>query len=191
MIMAASPGQLREIAMVMPGGVQNAYEVHQMVYGMFCGPGDPRRFLFAIDRGDAAPVVLVRSRHIPLTLASAATGVDVPGDREHRLFRLDASPAMRVKGGKKCGLPPGDRRARTDWLVRQGKRHGFEIVGTPSVAWRSVRLTRQGEDIWRESAIFDGELRVTDPALLAEAMEHGLGRSHAFGFGLLRLFRCS
>jgi CRISPR-associated protein Cas6/Cse3/CasE subtype I-E len=191
MTMAAIPGQLREVAMMIPGGMKDPYEVHQKVYGMFCGPGDRRRFLFAIDRGDAAPVVLVRSRHIPQPLDSAAMDVDFPGDGEHRLFRLDASPAMRVEGGKKRGLPPGNRGARTDWLARQGKRHGFEIAGTPYVTWRSVRLTRQGEVIWRESAIFDGELRVTDTALLAEAMEHGLGRSHAFGFGLLRLFRCS
>jgi len=59
------------------------------------------------------------------------------------------------------------------------------------VRWRTVRMIRKGVRISRESALFEGELEVTDAERLGHTLEHGIGRSHAFGFGLLRLFRAN
>jgi len=52
-------------------------------------------------------------------------------------------------------------------------------------------MIRKGVRISRESALFEGELEVTDAERLGHTLEHGIGRSHAFGFGLLRLFRAN
>jgi CRISPR-associated protein Cas6/Cse3/CasE subtype I-E len=51
-----------------------------------------------------------------------------------------------------------------------------------------VKLVRRGQPVIRESARFEGMLQVTDASRIEVALERGIGRSHAFGFGLLRLF---
>jgi CRISPR-associated protein Cas6/Cse3/CasE subtype I-E len=178
---------LCDIPLIMPKGFpDNSYEVHERLYSQFCVNG-VREFLFSME-GDVAPIVLVRSRNFPDALASAAEPVELPDVGERRLFRLTASPTV-SRNGKKTRLPPGDRPGRVAWLARRSGEHGFELVGEPTVTWRSMKLIRQGKSIIRESARFEGMLQVTDAARLETALEHGIGRSHAFGFGLLRLFR--
>jgi CRISPR-associated protein Cas6/Cse3/CasE subtype I-E len=180
-------GLLRDIPMLMPRGIpENIYEVHEQLYSMFCVDG-VRNFLFVIER-EVAPVVLVRSRTLPAELATSAVPVEVPAAGDHRLFRLEASPTA-SRNGKKGRLPVGDLEARIEWLARQAVKVGFELADRPIVTWRTVSLERRGSFISRESALFEGELLVTDAKMLEHTLEHGVGRSHAFGFGLLRLFR--
>jgi CRISPR-associated protein Cas6/Cse3/CasE subtype I-E len=187
--MSGGSNRLCDIPLIMPKGFpDNPYEVHERLYSQFCVNG-VRGFLFSME-GDVAPIVLVRSRNFPDALASAAEPVDLPGVGERRLFRLTASPTV-SRNGKKTRLPPGDRPARVAWLARRSDEYGFELVGEPTVIWRSVKLVRQGKPIIRESARFEGMLQVTNAERLETALEHGIGRSHAFGFGLLRLFRAN
>ena len=177
---------LRDLPMLMPGGIpSNVYEVHERLYEMFC-VGGRRAFLFAMER-DRAPIVLIRSRSLPDGIAASAIPVETPPAGERRLFRLEASPVV-SDNGKKCRLPVGDMSARIGWLAKRAEGCGFGLVGEPSVRWRTVRMIRKGVRIARESALFEGELEVTDAERLGHALEHGIGRSHAFGFGLLRLF---
>jgi CRISPR-associated protein Cas6/Cse3/CasE subtype I-E len=125
---------------------------------------------------------------LPAALAAHAVPVVVPPLGSERLFKLVASPARACGGGKKVRLPVGDRAARMQWLERQAASNGFTVLGAPHMRWWTTRINRGGQDILRETAVFEGVLRVADPGRLAQAMEHGIGRSRGFGYGLLRLF---
>jgi CRISPR-associated protein Cas6/Cse3/CasE subtype I-E len=184
--MSLDSNKLREIHLIMPQGFPaNPYKVHERLYSEFCVNG-VREFLFSME-GDDAPIVLVRSRDFPESFASIAEPVDIPAAAARRLFRLTASPTV-SRNGKKTRLPTGDRPARIAWLARRAEAHGFELAGEPTVTWQSVKLVRRGQHVIRESARFEGMLQVTDASRIELALERGIGRSHAFGFGLLRLF---
>ena len=184
-----SDGGLCDLPMLMPGGIpENPYDLHKRLYEMLCGPNGQRRFLWAVE-ADPAPIVIVRSRALPLPLAAHAVPVEIPPLGNERLFRLVASPARACGGGKKVRLPTGDRRARMQWLDRQAASSGFVVLSEPRLRWWTTRINRGGQNILRETAVYEGLLRVDDPGCLAQAMEFGIGRSRGFGYGLLRLFQ--
>lgn len=182
-------GCLREVPLIKPDGLpKNPYDLHTWLYQRFCSDKG-REFLFATEP-DFGPIVIVRSRQLPAIYLDASVLVDIPAAGERRAFCLTASPVARVPDRKeKVRLPPGDKEARVNWLTRQSERHGFELIGTPAVSWQTVVHVRKGERISRESATYQGMLRVTDPERLELALALGIGRSRALGFGLLQLFR--
>ncbi len=125
-------------------------------------------------------------------------------------FRLRANPTKsavepeQTSGrGKRVGL---FREAeRRDWLLRQGARCGFEI---PVIAVTKDQgpvydlrqlderaLTASPEGPARDkravlsSVLFEGRLEITDAAVFQAALQNGIGRGKAFGFGLLSLRR--
>ena len=143
--MSGDGNTLLELPLIMPNGFpDNPYEVHERLYAKFCA-GGVREFLFSME-GDIAPIVLVRSRGFPESFASAAEPVDIPAAGARRLFRLTASPTV-SRNGKKTRLPAGDRPARIAWLARRAEEHGFELLGEPTVTWRSVKLVRRGVSV--------------------------------------------
>lgn len=129
-------------------------------------------------------------------------------------FRLDANPmlnARRTKNGptipRRPTLNEHDDRA---WLLRMADHNGFEIPLTtpePSIlgldqntkqthAFTSEHTQntsfyrddgKQGKRVTIVKASFRGVLLVTDPALFRQALVGGIGRSKAYGFGLLTL----
>jgi CRISPR-associated protein Cas6/Cse3/CasE subtype I-E len=181
-------GGLRDLPMLMPSGIpENPYELHERLYGMLCGPDGQRQFLWAVE-ADPTPIVVVRSRMLPAALVAHAVPVEAPPLGSERLFKLVASPARACGGGKKVRLPIGDRAARMQWLDRQAANSGFTLLGPPHVRWWTTRIVRGRQIILRETAVYEGMMRVGDPVRLAGALEHGIGRSRSFGYGLLRLF---
>jgi CRISPR system Cascade subunit CasE len=83
---------------------------------------------------------------------------------------------------------------QTDWLLRRAEQHGFTVpLGDhkePDVAVRgrrTVRFTRQGRTVTLDTAVFEGRLDVTDPAVLRAALVGGIGHGKAYGCGLLTL----
>ncbi|MGJ0489363.1 type I-E CRISPR-associated protein Cas6/Cse3/CasE [Methylobacter sp.] len=83
-----------------------------------------------------------------------------------------------------------------NWLKAQGDRLGFELM-TDSVGlsklqnsayiWHS--LNSKGKKAGFSSVDFAGQLRVTDMEKFEQALFHGIGRSKAFGCGLLLIQR--
>lgn len=103
-------------------------------------------------------------------------------------FRLLANPTV-TRDGKRFGLH--DDEARQGWLLRQGQRHGFEVVAAERGA--SGRLCvpqgRRERSIMLDAVLFDGVLQAVDASALSIALTAGIGPGKALGLGMLSLAR--
>jgi CRISPR-associated protein Cas6/Cse3/CasE subtype I-E len=152
------------------------YPLHRMIAAL--ADGSP--VLFA-DRGDH---LLVRSaKHITpqgQALAQPQTGAVIA-------FELQASVAAR-KGGKNIYPDLHDWRIRRAWLEAQGLKHGFEVMAVHVTGERMRVTDHSGRAFSIDASHFTGVLKVTDAALLSQALVTGIGRvGKAFGMGLLIL----
>ncbi|KAB8287923.1 type I-E CRISPR-associated protein Cas6/Cse3/CasE [Bifidobacterium avesanii] len=119
-------------------------------------------------------------------------------------FRLRANPARKALADKGrrpkangegvVGKIQGHVTAaqQRDWLVSRAAAHGFAIIpddgGDPSVVVsqrHQERFGREGKTITLTTAVFDGQLEVTDADLFRRTLCHGLGRAKGFGCGLM------
>ena len=125
-------------------------------------------------------------------------------------FRLAANPSYSASRG------PGMRGQRyghvtveqqRQWLIERTTRFGFELMpvdhtdggvidGAVMVAYRERpvfnrrRPGEQGRDrVTINRTVYEGSLRVTDPESLRRALIAGVGRSKAYGCGLMTLAR--
>ena len=105
-------------------------------------------------------------------------------------FRLVANPIMSVKGkdearGKVKAITIAEH--QKGWLIRQGEKHGFSIeprqLDVIRSEWRTFR--NKGKNITTLQATFEGILTVTDAELFIKALQDGIGREKAYGFGML------
>lgn len=132
---------------------------------------------------------------------------------ERLRFRLRANAtkkeraAERTQQGKRVELVGFD--ASLKWLLRKGEQCGFAVVknsshsandapGAPDLAPSlRVRITeepkarghRGGKRLSFGSALFDGELVVTDAAAFSNGVAHGIGTGKAYGFGMMSVGR--
>ena len=81
-----------------------------------------------------------------------------------------------------------------NWWKRQGERCGFELIIDPSglsklqnSAYQWHALPEKGKQAGFSSVDFTGELKVTDIERFEQALFTGIGRSKAFGCGLLMI----
>jgi len=118
-------------------------------------------------------------------------------------FRLRANPTRKIQTRSSEGRRNGSRvelhreEDQRAWLQRKATQHGFEILesgGAPEV--RVVRGDKIGghrvrgereEKLTFGSVLFEGALRITDPARFRAALEGGIGSGKAYGFGLLSI----
>jgi CRISPR system Cascade subunit CasE len=112
-----------------------------------------------------------------------------PVDRLLR-FRLKANPSKRDKETRKTvGLY--SQSDQETWLKRQAEQHGFGIEGLdiiPSANLWGEKAKGQAH-IKIHTALFQGVLKVRDPALLVTAIQQGIGRGRSYGCGLLSVQR--
>jgi CRISPR system Cascade subunit CasE len=113
-------------------------------------------------------------------------------------FRLLANP---VRSGRKTATSTRTQRfshvtvaQQIGWFLRQAERHGFTVpdnsLGEPDLdvrARRTLRFTRGQRTVTLSTAVFEGQLRVEDPAALRAALIGGIGPAKAYGCGLLTL----
>ncbi|MGZ8942245.1 MAG: type I-E CRISPR-associated protein Cas6/Cse3/CasE [Methylobacter sp.] len=83
-----------------------------------------------------------------------------------------------------------------NWFKRLGERHGFDLITddnglfklqNSAYAWHS--LNSKGKKAGFSSVDFTGQLQITDVSKFEQALFHGIGRSKAFGCGLLMIHR--
>ncbi len=107
-------------------------------------------------------------------------------------FRLRANPTKRQSAkpegrrlGERVGLyHEGDR---LDWLTRKAAAHGFALCSVTQTSESRPECRAKDRRAVFSAVRFEGVLRVTDPALLSEALSAGIGAGKGFGFGLLSL----
>lgn len=91
-------------------------------------------------------------------------------------------------------------RTLENWLTHQGERLGFKLVAdgngltklqTSAYQWHGLSAKGgKGDKSGFSSVDFTGELQITDMDKFKEALFAGIGRSKAFGCGLLMVRRC-
>jgi CRISPR system Cascade subunit CasE len=178
------------------GWIANPYRVHQRLM-MACDGDD--RVLFRIEETDTGTQILVQSRTEPDWAASLGDLSVLAGEPEHKAFqpcleagrlyrfRLLANPTVK-RDGKRLGLLREE--AQRAWLARKLAEAGGELSGCVVVpqGFRHSRKNPKEDDAQTHLAVlFEGVLRVTDPTLVAAAIENGVGPAKGYGFGLLSL----
>ncbi|RAX19272.1 MULTISPECIES: type I-E CRISPR-associated protein Cas6/Cse3/CasE [unclassified Actinomyces] len=124
-------------------------------------------------------------------------------------FRLAANPSRSVaqgpgKRGKRYGHVTVEQQRQ--WLINRTPNYGFELVpteGDDDEAAQSVVVVRRERPIFNRQrpdaevrdrvtinrTVYEGVLRVADPEKLRQALVAGIGRSKAYGCGLMTLAR--
>jgi CRISPR system Cascade subunit CasE len=183
----------------------DAYEMHRTLARVYAPDAKrpPARFLWRQERNAAGwpdGTVLVQSaepgnwsvlRHGLqgyLQSIEADKVVDpavlVQAGRRYR-FRLKVNPTV-TREGKRHGLVK--EQEQLDWLVRQGQRHGFGVLGAVRSASERMSARQKGNRITVHSALFDGVLQASSEVdALRSVLTLGLGHAKSLGLGLLSL----
>lgn len=126
-------------------------------------------------------------------------------------FRLAANPARAIaQGAGKRGKVAGHVTVaqQQEWLTSRAQRNGFELLSMPGVEPDSndaaVSVVHREKPVFRRAredggrdiitinrTVFEGSLRVTDVDEFRAVLVEGLGRSKAYGCGLLTLAKAS
>lgn len=184
----------------------DAYQLHRTLSRVYAAApdGPVARFVWRLDpdqRSPAGHTLLVQSaqagRWQPLA-ERADYLLDTPqtdkvvdldslvnaGQPYH--FRLRANPAVK-RDGKRWGLH--DAPAQLDWLGRQGRRVGFELLGADVSQRQRLRASHgeAGGRITIDTVLFDGVLRCVDAQALRHCLCAGIGPGKALGLGMLSL----
>ena len=118
-------------------------------------------------------------------------------------FRLKANPVRKVREDKGCrpdGRVVGTIQGHVtvgqqlEWLASRAEAHGFTLRldgnGNPAVvvSQRNRETFKRGSDeVTLATAVYDGELVVTDADRMRATLCQGIGRAKGFGCGLLTL----
>lgn len=185
----------------------DAYDMHRTLVRAFVADeiATASRFLWRLEAGSNSrnsPVVLVQSSRLGIWDAVQALpgylqrppeskGLDLAKlvrFRQRYRFRLLANPTV-SRAGKRYGLL--GEAEQLEWLQRQGKRHGFEMISAMASASDVLDSQRRGgSPIVVHRVCFEGLLQVSDVDELCAALVSGIGPAKAFGCGLLSLARC-
>lgn len=116
-------------------------------------------------------------------------------------FRLCANPTIslkRFRGDTQRGkvISPISEEQKMDWLLHKGETNGFQVVpGSVSVLeskWvRFVKdkASNDRKSVTLQEVTYQGLLIVTDPERFKQCLISGLGRSKAYGMGLLTIVK--
>lgn len=79
----------------------------------------------------------------------------------------------------------------TCWLGRQGEKHGFELLNCMVMSHNFHKVRKPGDHNPRHFTSLDvrGDLTVTAPDAYLAALKQGIGRSKAYGCGLMLVRR--
>mgnify|MGYP003110417331 CR=1 FL=1 len=139
-------------------------------------------------RLDAAETLAFRLRANP-TVARRVDG-HKHSVRSDVLMHAKAAFAPDQRAGQEC-KDAMDAAAR-QWLAGQGEKNGFVLRGEPEVSGyrqHSLGRRRQGKPIQFSGVDYSGTLEVTDARAFMASLAQGLGRSKAFGFGMMMIRR--
>jgi CRISPR system Cascade subunit CasE len=186
--------------------IADPYEMHSTLCRAFSLPNEKcpsGTFLWRLEserNPEGMPIILLQSQHIPLwdrinvdrwfwdepsksLNLNKKLNLKMLNVRQKFRYRLRANPVVTRKG-KRIGLfAPEDQ---NDWLHRQGKNNGFNLISIHKSEGRMITgKIRKGEPIRIFSVLYDGILSVTEHIKFHEALEKGVGHGKSMGLGLL------
>jgi len=149
-------------------------------------------------RRDAPPIVIVQTLSLPnwdalLTRNPAYARIFppkpfdpflTPGDT--LVFRLRANAAVK-RAGKRYALK--SREEKLDWLGRHLEAGGCSVLASDILEDTFIHASRGDDALSVQATLFQGRLRVQDPAKARAMVEKGIGPAKALGLGLLSLCR--
>lgn len=119
----------------------------------------------------------------------------IQGDSWH--FRLAANPTRSIKNtpgeqGRGSVVAHVTRQQQREWLLVRAEEHGFALSpGNFDVVrseWKEFRKhQRQRHPVSFKMALYEGVLTIVDQELFRAALVNGIGRSKAYGCGLLTI----
>jgi CRISPR system Cascade subunit CasE len=172
------------------------YRLHQHVYEAW-SPPDHRRLLYRLEgqqlivQSDWHPEI--RDERLPrgAWLLSLQQWDDVaallPVGKRFR-FRIRCNPTWRDAAGVRRGVGTDRKEGPaqlTEWLATRLDRGGANPLEVCLIAWEVVKDRNY---CWW-TAHYEGAVRVSDPARLAELVRSGIGSARSFGYGLLALYQ--
>ena len=106
---------------------------------------------------------------------------------EQLVFRLCANPTVK-RDGKRHALWREEE--QLDWFQRKAESGGFQVLSVRLQELGNVQgWTRDRQQLNLFTVQYDGVLQVTDPHLLEQTIQNGIGPGKGLGFGLLSLAR--
>jgi len=124
-------------------------------------------------------------------------------------FHLTANPVKRIiketlenNKTKNKKIPLYQEEEQVEWLLRQGKNYGFEVLGLDIASFsfgrKNARIefkedepesmsSKTKRNLFFYGVRYDGVLRVREPNKFVDGYFSGIGPSKAFGFGLLSI----
>lgn len=155
--------------------------------------------LYRIESTPSGTVVIVQTRDEPLTdRIPDGYGTCETRDLRPQLDALTAgtrvSYRIAANATKKLAGRPGEKTGRLvmlsgtdaeDWWRQRAAASGLDVDTVTSARQESARSGSRDRPIKHAITRFDGEGVITDPELLRDTIEDGIGRAKAFGCGLL------
>lgn len=191
----------------------NIYRRHQLTYRVFCKDADDtRRFVYRFDLHSNPPTMWVVSEDLPNGNADELWHVESkayrPDIRSGDMFefKLKANPTHKTPDGKRHSIiTHANKNNRDDyeskaeliqdvgegWITRKGYSHGFKVL--------SVQVGSHRRETWSDKSNrlatintldYNGYLVVEDVGKFQNVLFRGIGRSRAFGCGMVMVKRC-
>lgn len=163
---------LREALVQLPADFTTPNQMHKAVWAALGMPHNSQRDFLFLDVGEGQ--VLVRGSSLP---PDSSLAVELPAAGEQVAFSIAVRAVKRSVNGERLV----DRTYLQAWLTERMPGFG-DIDLAEAVAFKT---SIKGHPVWAWSV--KGTSVVTDPDQAGEILSNGLGRSKAFGFGLLVL----
>ena len=175
------------------------YTVHKLIYSLFPKKGDESRsFLFSDEGYDAfwgKRFLIVSEDQPEIPEVGSIESKQIPQsflEQDCYGFTVQVNPVKRDIKTRSI-IPIKGRDELCDWFYQKANSYGFEIeqdslsVGDTSV----MQFIKDGQKMTFGKAVFTGRLHVTDRQLFIKSFRNGIGKSKAFGFGLLKIIPLS
>jgi CRISPR system Cascade subunit CasE len=176
--------------------LNDIYDLHQRLWRGFSDSGESRDFLFRAERRPRKQaLILVQSLSPPQWeevfsparfMVKGYDPVFRAGQRFYFHIRVSASVAKSNGPGKQPTRKPLPWSRYEKWFSEQGAKRGLETLTVSRLgevfvsSHKKKRFSIAGQTL-------NGTLQVTDPELFLSTYQGGIGRSKAFGFGMLSL----
>lgn len=181
--------------------ISDAYSLHRVVYDLFDdvrsdsekAAGVSSGILFVDKGGDfqAREILLLSDRAPNQPTHGELASREIPSsflEADAYRFEIVMNPVKRENQSRKLVAIKG-REAVQQWFVAKAPRWGFSVhPSSLQINQMSVQVfEKKGQTVTLGSVTLQGELSVSDRTQFIKSFEQGIGRGHAFGFGLLQI----